>query len=341
MSKEIGFGQAIWEKAKVLRLIRFFFDNRDFLEVDTDILQVALVPEWNVPSFYLPCCNRYLLPSPELAMKKLLCNWNIDKSLGSENDDLNSIYQLAHCFRQEEEQDILHSWEFLMLEFYGLNYNALQLLALLDQLLQELSEILPLRYIQETELVLLSFDELCHRALGLEFNCYWAEGLVGMRELYARMGCQVPDLSLDDLFHLFLVEFLEPYIANELPYCALYPYPDVTPLPAKLLLNEDSKEREIKGAWVDRWELYLNGMELANGCCEENRAEYLQRYHSHFLQCAPATVQNNIDKRNSQQKEYGFRGQRFDFSALELWQNLPDCSGAAMGVSRLFSLASL
>ncbi|MEM9424856.1 MAG: amino acid--tRNA ligase-related protein, partial [Spirochaetota bacterium] len=253
----------ILQKAETLKAVRHFLDSRNFIEVDTAILQTTVVPELHVHS--LPCKGGFLLPSPELAMKALLCRCHLEH--GS-----HSIYQLAHCFRDEAEQDALHFREFLMLELYGLDYSAVELLGLIDELLR----VLPLSCLKGKELVVLSFAELCWRACGLEFDAYWRDGLPGMRELYVRAGGNrlqgLPTLNLDDLFHLFLVEFLEPYIARELPYCALYPYPDVTPLPAKCLDD----------IWVDRWELYLNGAELGNACREENRGEYLRRYRRRF-----------------------------------------------------------
>ena len=280
----------ILQKTRVLQSVRRFFDSLDFIEVDTGILQAAVVPELHVPNFHLPCCDRYLLPSPELAMKRLLCQWDSE-------GEAHSIYQLAHCFRQEQQQDALHSWEFLMLEFYGLGYSTAQLLTVINELLQKLAAELHLPHVSGAKPVVLSFDELCRRALGLEFDRYWQAGLPGMRQLYAKAGGAVPELALDDLFHLFLIEFLEPYIARALPYCALGPYPDVTPLPAKCLDE----------GWVDRWELYVNGAELANACCEENRPEYLQRYRARFIQSLAQTSKTV----------------RFDLAALELWQKLP------------------
>ena len=312
MSSKLGLEHKILQKAKILQLIRSFFDRNNFIEVDTAILQPTLVPELHVRSFELPYCDRYLLPSPELAMKELLCRWNSESRA-------RSIYQLAHCFRREEEQDPIHFWEFLMLEFYGLDYTTTELLNLVDELLQNIAQKLnqyhTLKMILGTKPVLLSFEQLCNRALGLGFNRYWKLGLEGLQQLYSKVTrTQAPQLDLDDLFHLFLVEFLEPYIAKELPYCVLYPYPDITPLPAKYL----------EEGWVDRWELYINGVELANACGEENRIQYLNRYRTLFIE--------NLKKYEN------FIPPRYDLAALDLWQTLPNVSGVALGLDRLLAL---
>ncbi len=312
MSSELRLEHKILQKAEILQLIRSFFNRKDFIEVDTGIMQSALVPELHVHSFHLPYCDRYLLPSPELAMKELLCRWDSESRA-------RSIYQLAHCFRQEDEQDSIHFWEFLMLEFYGLDYTTMELLSLLDELLQNIAQKLKpshtLKIILGTQPIVLSFEQLCKRALGLEFNCYWELGLEGLQQLYSEVaGTRSPKLNLDDLFHLFLVDFLEPYMAKELPYCALYPYPDITPLPAKYL----------EEGWVDRWELYLNGLELANACGEENRIQYLNRYRTRFI----ANLKKSSDCIYP----------RYDLAALNLWQDLPNTSGAALGLDRLLAL---
>ena len=322
--------EKVLQKTFILQAVRRFFAEKKFLEVDTPILQTRLVPELHAQSFSVVGRSGaigYLLPSPELAMKRLLCQWNSEAMGGPEaileglpTGKVPSIYQLAHCFRQEDEQDELHFWEFLMLEFYAIGYTSLQLLELVRQLLGYLGPQLrpDLSRLFSGELAVLSFDELCRQAVGLGFDEYWDNGLEGMQELYAAAGgTHSPDLSLDDLFHLFLVNFLEPYIGRELPFCALYPYPDVTPLPARQLAG--------RVAWVERWELYVNGVELANACREENRREYLELYRQRFVAAL----------------EYLGRSAelaRFDLPALKLWRHLPDCSGAALGLDRLLAL---
>ena len=300
----------IRRKARILCEMRRFFDENSFVEVDTPILQPALVPELNIDSFRLG--DRYLLPSPELAMKALLCGLSSSPF---------SIYQLSHCFRREDVEDALHRQEFLMLEFYAIKTTAMQLLELVRALLQRIAPFLEKSWanILEVGPRCLHFDEITQQAFGLKFSEYWESRR--MMELYAEVSqkkyckTEITELSRDDLFHLFLVEFLEPYIEQNFPYCVLYPYPDVTPLPA----------RQKQGGWVDRWELYLLGRELANACREENRATYLQAYQKRFVDELCAT---------GREKELA----KFDFEALQLWEQLPDCSGAALGLDRLLAL---
>ncbi|WGK68081.1 hypothetical protein P0082_06250 [Candidatus Haliotispira prima] len=342
----------IRQKAGVLRAVRRFFERECFIELDTKILQGSLVPELHVAGFSLPNAlvspvspppgsldspnsrgEQYLLPSPELAMKNLLCDWN-------RHGKARSVYQLAHCFRREEIQDHFHFQEFLMLEFYAVGLDAMHLLELLCSLLSELSPLLrpvfrPANANAKAKAPgpdigsprKLSFDELCRKATGLGFDRYWQKGLSGMRDLYTKASGKqtAPELNQDDLFHLFLVEFLEPYIRQELPNCVLYPYPDVTPLPAKSLNPNENFSTEHSGGWVDRWELYVNGVELANACREENRLSYLQSYRKRFV---------NDLRSSGRYAEL----QKFDLEAPELWQYLPDCSGAALGLDRLLAL---
>ena len=302
--------EPIRRKARILREARRFFDERGFVEVDTAILQPALVPEFHIDSFALP--EGYLLPSPELAMKALLCCM-------AQSVSPFSIYQFAHCFRREETEAKLHRQEFLMLEFYALQTTAMQLLELVEALLQTIAPFLGKFWAEllSQGIRRLSLDQITEQAFGLEFSAYWDSGL--MSELYAQVSqkTEIPELSRDDLFHLFVVEFVEPYIEQNFPCCALYPYPDVTPLPVRRLDN--------RRGWADRWELYVLGKELANACCEENRPKYLQEYRERFIRelCMAG-----------REKELA----RFDFAALELWEQLPDCSGAALGLDRLLWL---
>ena len=96
------------KRALLKKYMREFFDNHDFLEVETPVRIAGPAPEE-----YIDCIEatgKFLRPSPELEMKVLLAN-------GYEK-----IYQFGPCFRADE-----HGWkhreEFTMLEYYMRNEN--------------------------------------------------------------------------------------------------------------------------------------------------------------------------------------------------------------------------
>ena len=93
-------------RAKLLKFIRAFFDERGFVEVETPVRIDAPAPE---PYIECPPCGKsFLRASPELQMKKLL-------ALGMEK-----IYQIGPCFR-DGEKGSRHNPEFTMLEWYRAN----------------------------------------------------------------------------------------------------------------------------------------------------------------------------------------------------------------------------
>ena len=93
-------------RAKLLRLVRNFFDSRGFAEVDTPVRIPAPAPEVHIDC--PPCGSSFLRASPELQMKKLL-------AAGMEK-----IYQIGPCFR-DGERGSRHNPEFTMLEWYRAN----------------------------------------------------------------------------------------------------------------------------------------------------------------------------------------------------------------------------
>ena len=93
-------------RAKLLKFIRAFFDERGFVEVETPVRIDAPAPD--PYSECPPCGKSFLRASPELQMKKLL-------ALGMEK-----IYQIGPCFR-DGEKGSRHNPEFTMLEWYRAN----------------------------------------------------------------------------------------------------------------------------------------------------------------------------------------------------------------------------
>jgi lysyl-tRNA synthetase class 2 len=110
-------------RSEVLHLIRLFFRRLGFLEVDTPLLAPALIPESSLEVFRTAGDPElYLIPSPELWMKRLL-------AVGS-----GSLFQLCRCFRNHEPASPLHSREFTMLEWYAVEADYLQSIGILEKL---------------------------------------------------------------------------------------------------------------------------------------------------------------------------------------------------------------
>lgn len=114
-------------RAKLLKLIRGFFDSRGFIEVETPVKIPAPAPEPHIDC--PPCGKDFLRASPELQMKKLL-------AAGMEK-----IYQIGPCFR-DGEKGSRHNPEFTMLEWYRANGDYLDIANDMETLVRETFSVL-------------------------------------------------------------------------------------------------------------------------------------------------------------------------------------------------------
>jgi lysyl-tRNA synthetase class 2 len=90
-------------RAFIYQVIRSFFNEQGFLEVETPIRSPAIAPEKEI--IPIESDGWFLCASPELYMKRLLAA-GYDK-----------IYQFSHCFRKGERGNY-HNPEFTLLEWY-------------------------------------------------------------------------------------------------------------------------------------------------------------------------------------------------------------------------------
>src|SRR5437016_5208052 len=92
------------QRAKLLRKLRGFFDERGFFEVETPLLSNEVIPELHIEPIRT-VTGEFLQASPELHMKRLL-------AAGA-----TAIYQVTRSFRQNERGP-LHNPEFTIVEWY-------------------------------------------------------------------------------------------------------------------------------------------------------------------------------------------------------------------------------
>jgi len=100
---------ALQIRAAMIRAIRRFFTDRDFIEVETPCRIPGPAPECHIDA--IPSDGWYLHTSPELCMKRLLAA------------GYPRIFQITKCFRGEERGSH-HIPEFTLLEWYesGIDY---------------------------------------------------------------------------------------------------------------------------------------------------------------------------------------------------------------------------
>lgn len=111
-------------RSRVRRSLQQLFDGLGFLEVDTPVLSPEVLPEAHIDPVQVPGdagATHYLQASPEALMKRML-------AAGS-----GPIYQFARAFRAGE-RGRLHDVEFVLLEWYAPGTTLADAAVLLDRL---------------------------------------------------------------------------------------------------------------------------------------------------------------------------------------------------------------
>ncbi len=285
-------------RAQVYASIRQFFSQKQVLEVDTAMLSSYGNTDVSVESFSFNAGTqkKFLHTSPEFAMKRLLAAGSGD------------IYQLGHVFRRDSSSK-LHNCEFTLLEWYRLSFSMNDLIEEISELiiclLPDGEKISKQRYTyQEAMLKFANIDPISVHDNELE-KAIIEQGYLGNSLSRDQMLdfvmsiCVLPELPRDCLV------FVDDYPASQAALAAINP-------------------RNV--ACAERFELILNGVELANGYHELTDAVELE---SRFQQ------DNRLRKKRGQAEvPYDVRL----LAAME--QGLPDCSGVALGVDRLLMAIS-
>lgn len=294
------------KRAQFLADVRVFFAQHNVLEVETPILSAAAPTAPYLTSFvtdYQPLSGSskqhyYLHTSPEFAMKRLL-------AAGS-----GSIYQIAHVFRNGE-QGRLHSPEFTMLEWYRPELSLHQLIDEINALLQQVfgfAPIIRLSYRGVFEF-LFKFNVL---------TCSDDDIIACAKE---RIGGLPPDLDLDrdGWLALLMSHVIEPKLADLNMPLFIYDFPASQAQLAKVI--QDNAGNDVAA----RFELYIDGIELANGYDELLDANELDR---------------RFESDNQQRKTLGLEQMPIDVNLLSaMISGLPNCTGVAVGIDRLMMLA--
>lgn len=235
-------------RQRVRRVLRDVFDGRGFLEVDTPVLATEILPEAHIDPVAVSVDGgtptHYLQPSPELLMKRLL-------AAGS-----GPIYQFARSFRAGEFGRH-HDVEFVLLEWYAPTATLDDTVPLLEQLCGATLGTAGIERVTCTEAFLAhaGVDPL-------------AAGLADMLAAVARAGITVPESSAglpeperwDRAFETLFAEVVQPRLGHGRP-TVLEAWPRSQAAFARLDPGRPEAAR--------RFELFVAGVELANGWEEE------------------------------------------------------------------------
>ena len=237
------------KRHELLRAIRQFFYDREYIEVETANLMRMPAPDPHIDPLEAFVGGKgpyFLHTSPEMGMKKLLPSGQ------------NRIFQICKVYRVEEYEEI-HSTEFTMLEWYR-EGTYLEAMKETNELVSSVAGAL---LGEEGRLYQGAFKSYELETLFREKTGINPFGL-GRDELFKEMkkkgfpGINDGD-ALDDLFFKLFIQHIEGTIGRDEP-CFIIDWP--------ALISTMAKEKDNNPAKVERFELYMRGLEIANGYTE-------------------------------------------------------------------------
>ncbi|QIO05402.1 EF-P lysine aminoacylase EpmA [Acinetobacter shaoyimingii] len=297
--------KAMRARAKMYAQLRQFFAERDVLEVETPILSQAGVTDVHLASVQAlrhlqgKQQTHYLQTSPEFAMKRLLAS-------GS-----GPIYQICKVFR-DDEHGRKHNSEFTMLEWYR---PGLSLKDLMFEVSDLLNVVLKQRFGEVRPTVLNYKHAFMDR---LDINPLQAT-LKELKDTARRVGLNL-DLGDDRLGYIDLLfsHMVEPSLGFDTPVFLTDFPPEMASL-AKVKTDEDGEQVAA------RFELYIEGLELANAYDELIDADVLR---------------SRFQADNVERERLGLRVMPVDEYLLAALPQMPECSGIALGIDRLLMVAT-
>ncbi|ROR35182.1 EF-P lysine aminoacylase EpmA [Inmirania thermothiophila] len=281
-------------RARLLAAVRAFFAARGVLEVETPLLSAGTVtdPALEPLRTRVGGRRRHLQTSPEFHMKRLLAAGSGD------------IYQITRAFRGGE-RGARHNVEFTILEWYRVGWDHHRLM---DEVEALLAAVAPGRFAPAERLTV---REAWRRHLGLDPH---RAGRAALRAAAAAAGVVLRgDEPREVLLDALTALWVQPRLGRGGRPAFLHDYPACQAALAR-----------VRGAGADavaeRFELYLDGMEIANGFHElTDPAEQARRMIA--------------ERRARRRAGRPGGGDRRLLAALRA--GLPACAGVALGLDRL------
>ena len=237
----------------------------------------------------------YLQTSPEFAMKRLLASGSGD------------IYQVCHVARGLE-RGRQHNAEFTLIEWYRLGYSLEQLMDEVEALAREVLG--PVARPMHSERV--SYAEAFRTWLGID---PFTASIDELRAAAKGEGFDQPAAERDELLEFLMGAKIGPMLGrNALTFIHRYPASQAA------LARLDGRDPRC----ALRFELYCEGIELANGFHELSSAGEQRARFEHDL---------------AERRRRGLPADEMDELLLDaLESGLPDCAGVALGFDRLMML---
>jgi len=273
-------------RSQVIQAIRDFFTHQNFLEVETPIRCPSLIPEAQIDP--VSSDEFYLQASPELCMKRMLSK-GYDK-----------IFQICKTFRKDERGSF-HLPELTLLEWYATGCTYLDLMDQCQALIMFISN--QLDYGNQIE----------YQGKSIDLGISWQKMTV--KTAFATHADITLETALaSDTFDEVLSFEIEPNLGFSCP-TFLMDYPSCLASLAKIKSDDPD--------YAQRVELYISGIELANGFTELTD---------------PEEQEQRFNKENLLRKQQGKNPLPLPNQFLKDLKNMPPAAGMALGVDRLVML---
>lgn len=294
-------------RGELIDCINQFFKERGFLRVETPSIYLSEETNPHIKSIKITLehnnrkIDATLITSPEIYMKRLLA------------EGYKNIYQICRFYRNDE-YGILHNPEFTGLEFYEVDSNYNNTMKTTEELIKYLVNRKNL-IVKNINNQTIDFSKPFDRVSVLDILYDYGvklNSLEDKEELTSKVKNKIninESDSYDDIFFKFFLTYIEPNLGCTHPLF-LYDYP-----PSMSSMAKITQKKGIRVA--ERYELYINRIEICNGFTELiDPKEQAERLVSGLC-----TKGLNTD---------------YDKVFVSALKNLPECSGNAIGLDRLF-----
>ncbi|PIE57431.1 MAG: EF-P lysine aminoacylase GenX [Desulfobulbus propionicus] len=285
-------GHSLHQRALFFQAVRSFFVEHNYLEVDTPVRLPVVIPEANI--IPIESVDAFLQTSPEMCMKMLMAH------------GCSQLFQICRCFRKEEIGRY-HLQEFCMLEWYHEGRDYRDLMVECEELVSFLAQLPnPWAGVSADGAHLLVGGEI------VSLRPPWKRVTVA-EAFQAYAGIDVQQALEEERFDKLLVEKVEPQLGCEQPVF-LYDYP--------VQLASLAKSKATDASVAERFELYIAGIEIANGFSEL---------------CSPHIQRERFGQELEGIRRQGRRGKMPEFF-LDSLAHYPESAGIALGLDRLLML---
>lgn len=295
----------------LVKIIREFFWSKGFDDVETPLLVRLPGQEPNLSPMavtlhdeYGTAYRGYLHTSPEYAMKKMLAA------------GFGNIFSITKCFRDQESFGGLHNPEFTMIEWYRAGKHMNAIMDDIDEMLALIYNALGRTYPEYMQSAPQTPRRIHMRHAWREYTGTDLDAYIDRKNLFElckKRGYRTNEHeSYEDLFYRIFLHEIEPNLTTP---TIIHHYPKAMAALAKIDPNDS--------AYAERFEFYINGMELANAFSELTD---------------PDEQRQRLEHEQEKRTQNGATTYPIDEDFLRALADIPSAAGIALGIDRLVQI---